>query len=293
MGQIHFAIAGWSYPDWEGIFYPGGMPKPDQLAFVARYFDGAELNNTFYRIPASKMVEGWVKRVGSNPRFQFTAKLFQGFTHEDRPIDEAEVKLFSESMNPLLEADRLGALLLQFPFSFSNSEANRARLVELADRFRHFKPVVEFRNRNWIVPETFELLTEHQIGFCNVDEPVFRSMIKPSSIVIGPIAYLRFHGRNYENWFKEDADRNSRYDYLYSEEELDQWIPRIREMGDKAENVYVVGNNHFRGQAPANILQLKSKTIQEPVEVPQPLLKAYPQLAPHAKQGRDGQQELW
>ena len=239
------------------------------------------------------MVEGWVQTRRLQPSFRFTAKLFQGFTHENRPIEEAEVKLFNEAMKPLLEADRLGALLLQFPFSFSNNEANQTRLVELADRFHHLKPVVEFRNRNWIVPETFELLAEHQIGFCNVDEPVFRSMIKPSSIVIGPIAYLRFHGRNYENWFKEDADRNSRYDYLYSEEELDQWIPRIHEMGDKAENVYVVGNNHFRGQAPANILQLKSKTIREPVEVPQPLLKAYPQLAAHAKQGRGGQQELW
>jgi uncharacterized protein YecE (DUF72 family) len=100
--------------------------------------------------------------------------------------------------------------------------------------------------------------------------------VKPSAEVTGPFAYVRLHGRNYAEWYS--GSRDARYNYLYSEEELDKWVPRIEEMGKKAKDVYVIGNNHFRGQAPSNILQLKSKTIREPVSVPEPLLKSFPEL---------------
>ena len=279
-----FGVAGWSYPDWKGIVYPTSRPKRfDELAYIAQYFDVIELNNTFYRIPDARMADSWVKRVAHNPRFQFTVKLWQGFTHEKKKTEASEVAQFKNAIAPLQNADKLGALLVQFPSSFRRSNEAAERLKEITLQFAEFPVVVEFRNRSWIADELLSWLEENGIGFCNVDEPLFREMIRPSSLVTGLTAYVRFHGRNYKNWFSKEANRDARYDYLYSEQELDEWIPRIQEMERKAKKVYVIGNNHFRGQAPANILQLKSKTIREPVEVPQSLMDSFPELRKIAK----------
>lgn len=287
-----FGVAGWSYPDWKGIVYPASRPNRfDELAYIARYFDVIELNNTFYRIPDARMADSWVKRVAHNPRFQFTVKLWQGFTHEKRAIETAEVAQFKDAIAPLQKAERLGALLLQFPSSFRRRNEAAERLQTITRQFAEFPVVVEFRNRSWVADEVLAWLEENGIGFCNVDEPLFREMIRPSSLVTGLIAYVRFHGRNYKNWFSKEAGRDARYDYLYSEEELDDWIPRIKEMERKAKRVYVIGNNHFRGQAPANILQLKSKTIREPVEVPESMLESFPKLRQIAKRRAKGSQQ--
>jgi uncharacterized protein YecE (DUF72 family) len=294
MGKYFFGIAGWSYADWAGIVYPEKKPRGfDPLSYLTEFFDTIELNNTFYRIPESKVVSTWAKRVSGNPRFRFTAKLWEGFTHNKIEVDPAEVKQFKKAMEPLLSENRMGSLLLQFPISFQNEESARERLSLLAKHFRDYPLVVEFRHRSWVNPETLEWLRENKIGYCNVDEPMFRKLLKPSSVVTGPVAYVRFHGRNYQNWFKKERPSSARYDYLYSEDELDEWIPSIQEMGKKAKDVYVIGNNHFRGQAPTNVLQLKSKTIRGPVEVPESLIESYPQLekiAKKQKKARAGKQ---
>jgi len=281
--MIYFGVAGWSYPDWEGVVYPTPHKgKFDGLAYLANFFDTIELNNTFYRIPESKMVESWVNRVQHNPRFRFTAKLWQGFTHEKEQTSE-DAKKYIASMRPMQAAKRLGAVLIQYPISFRYSPENQERLTKLVDQFSVFPLVVEFRHRSWINEQAIESLEEREIGFCNVDGPMFREMLKPSSYVTGETGYVRFHGRNYQNWFAKDATRDERYDYSYSDEELDQWIPRIKEMGKKAKDVYVIGNNHFRGQAPANILELKAKTEKGPVDVPDSMLESFPTLRKIAK----------
>lgn len=296
MAEYYFGLAGWSYPDWEGVVYPSGASRGfDQLGYVAQFFDVIELNNTFYRIPESKTVENWVRRVRHNPRFRFTAKVFQGFTHDAKSLDETELKQFLQAMEPLQKGDRLGGLLLQFPASFQNTPANRERLSELADRFGQYPLVVEFRHRSWDLPTVLEWLSTQKIGFCNVDEPRFRHLMRPSAHVTSPIGYVRFHGRNYQNWYSKEATRDSRYDYLYSDLELDEWVPRIEEMGKESKQLYVIGNNHFRGQAPANILQLKSKVTEGPVSVPEPMLKSYPNLQKIAGRRKEdkGQRSLF
>lgn len=230
------------------------------------------------------MVESWTKRVGHNLKFRFTAKLFQDFTHGKKPLNKQDIKGYLRAIEPLVSAGRLGCLLAQFPISFRNVTENQERLQEIAAHFGKYSLVVEFRHRDWVTEPVLEWMRENKIGFCNVDEPLFRKMIRPSAHVTGPTSYVRFHGRNYGNWFAKGEKRDSketrdaRYDYLYSDEELDEWVPRIREMGEKSTNVFVVGNNHFRGQAPANILQLKSKTIEGPVEVPETMFEQFPQL---------------
>ena len=287
MTNYFFGVAGWSYADWAGIVYPPKKGKGfDPLSYLTQYFDTIELNNTFYRIPEPKVVSSWAKRVTGNALFRFTAKLWEGFTHDAKEIVSADVKQYKKAMEPLLSENRLGSVLMQFPVSFKNEAPCRERLAALAGHFKEYSLVAEFRHRSWVLPETYDWLEEHKIGYCNVDEPVFRQLIKPSSIVTSRTAYVRFHGRNYQNWFRKDRPSSARYDYLYAEDELDEWIPRIQEMGKKAKDVYVVGNNHFRGQAPANVLQLKSKTIQGPVDVPDSLLESYPQLKTIAKKSR-------
>ena len=277
MENYFFGVAGWSYQDWKGIVYPSEAPaRFDELGYLVNYFDVIELNNTFYRIPESKMVESWVKRVQHNPRFRFTVKIYQGFTHEKRPVQKEDLKKFLKILDPMMETQRLGALLAQFPTAFKYTPENMDRLNDLVKSFPGYPMAIEFRHRSWTTESVKEWLEEHEVSFCNVDEPMFRHHVKPSAEATGSLAYLRLHGRNYASWYS--GSRNARYDYLYSEEELDQWVPRIQEMGKKAKDVYVIGNNHFRGQAPSNILQLKSKTIRMPVEVPEPLLVAFPEL---------------
>lgn len=237
------------------------------------------------------MVSSWSKRVSGNPRFRFTAKLWEGFTHGQKAINEAEVKQFKKAMEPLVSENCLGSILIQFPISFRNEKSGREKLDQLVKHFSPYPLVVEFRHRSWVHPETLKWLEENEVGYCNVDEPVFRQLLKPSAVVTGPTAYVRFHGRNYQKWFQKEGPSSARYNYLYSEDELDEWIPRIREMGKKAKDVYVIGNNHFRGQAPANVLQLKSKTIQGPVEVPESLLESYPQLQKISKKTRKSRKQ--
>ena len=280
--MVLFGIAGWSYEDWKGIVYPAPRQRGfDELAYLASYFDLIELNNTFYRVPEVKMAESWAKRVQHNPKFKFTAKIFQEFTHVKKPLKKEDVQAYIKAIKPLVDEGRLGCLLAQFPISFRNSPENQERLEEIADYFKKYSLVVEFRHRSWIEEGVFKWMLKNNIGFCNVDEPVFKKMIRPSAHVIGQTSYIRFHGRNYANWFakgKGRENRDARYDYLYSDQELDDWVPRIHEMGEKSKEVIVVGNNHFRGQAPANILQLKSKVTEGPVDVPEPMLEEFPQL---------------
>jgi len=293
MAGIHFGIAGWSYKDWKGTVYPAdASTRFDELSYLINFFDVIELNNTFYRIPESKMVESWARRVEQNPRFRFTVKIFQGFTHEQKKIESDEVALFLRSLEPLGKNNRLGALLAQYPTSFRFTPENFHRLIAMTKEFQDYPVVVEFRHRSWVDEAVRKELMALQLNYCNVDEPMFRHHVKPSAYVTGPVGYVRLHGRNYASWYS--GKRDERYDYLYSEKELDQWIPRIQEMDKVAKDVYVIGNNHFRGQAPANILQLKSKTIREPVDVPEQLSETYPQLKKIAKtRGKKGQARLF
>ncbi|MFQ5694652.1 MAG: DUF72 domain-containing protein, partial [Terriglobia bacterium] len=184
---------------------------------------------------------------------------------------------------------KLGALLAQFPFSFKNVPENRAYLERLAERFRDFPLVIEVRHASWNQLEFYDWLTERGIGFCNIDQPVIGRSLKPSEHATAPVGYVRLHGRNYKEWFsspdsgeREDATGAERYNYLYSSEELEPWAERIESVAANSELTFVITNNHFRGQAVTNALQLIYRFKQQRVKVPPPLLKHYPELEPIA-----------
>jgi len=276
--MVRVGTAGWSYPDWEGIVYPKGTAATrEALVLVARLFDTLELNVTFYRPPSARMAESWVKRVAFRPSFRFTAKLWQGFTHRRDESHAVEEKAFKEGIAPLMEASRLGALLAQFPHSFRNTEKNRAYLEELLDRFAGYPMVVEVRHVSWVTDELLAMLSRRDTGFCNVDQPGVGAASPPTSIVTGGVGYVRWHGRNKENWFRKDAGRDARYDYLYSHEEIREWVQRIRMMDSR--DIFIIANNHYRGQAAVNALEMMHAISGDKVEVPDSLAKAYPRLA--------------
>ena len=290
--MIRVGTAGWSYEDWNGIVYPARAAKGfDRLAFQASLFDANEINSTFYRIPAPAQTRDWARRVAFNPRFSFTAKLWRGFTHE-REAGDADAKAFLAAMAPLAEERRLGAVLIQFPISFHGGAGNRNYLDSLLQRFGTLPLAVEFRGREWDGQETLDLLARHGAAFVNIDQPHLDGNLRATEHATSDLAYFRFHGRNAAKWFGPDTSNEERYNYLYRAEELEPWTARIRKT--KANNVFAILNNHFRGQAVANALELQHELTGATPAVPETLREAYPALkAVTAASGGDPQRGLF
>jgi uncharacterized protein YecE (DUF72 family) len=278
--RIRIGPAGWSYPDWKGQVYPTPQPRGfDPLSYLAQYFDAVEINSTFYRIPDAKTTARWVARVAEHPDFRFTAKLWQGFTHEGTTSGQDEAA-FRQGMAPLHDADRLGAVLMQFPYRFHHTAENRASVQRLADAFRGYPLVLEIRHRSWDRAEVFTWLQALDIGFCNIDQPQVSYSIGLTDHVTSPVGYLRLHGRNAAMWFAEGAGAAARYDYRYPAEELEDIVDAVEVLRRQARETYLITNNHFRGQAALNALELRHTLHRAPVPVPPPLLAAYPELRP-------------
>ena len=275
---IRFGPAGWSYDDWNGIVYPAHRPHGfHEAEYLANFFDTIEINTTFYHPPRAEISRSWIRRVQHNPNFRFTAKLWQRFTH-DRTTSQQDERVFKQGVEPLLEAGLLGALLMQFPWSFKNNKENREYVGGLVMQFMEFPLVLEVRHESWNTPEVYRMLHELGVGFCNIDQPVIGRSIRPSGRSTSPLGYVRLHGRNYEHWFTSSEHPEERYDYLYSMGELEDWAERIRHVAEAAETTYVITNNHFRGKAVANALQLISIVRNQTVPVPAALAAEYPAL---------------
>jgi uncharacterized protein YecE (DUF72 family) len=232
-----------------------------------------------------------------NPRFLFTAKLYRAFTHSPnammeptsaasiRPTDEDEART-REGLDVIAGEGRLGALLIQFPVSFKNTSLNREYLERLLRQFIEYPRVVEVRDSSWNNEETLASFTQKSVAFCNIDQPVLGKSLAPTEHVTAPIAYIRLHGRNYDQWFDSD-NRNDRYNYLYSERELAGWKERIDNVAEKAQTTYVITNNHFESKAGVNALELKAMVTGKRVAAPPTLVQKYPELRRFADPAED------
>jgi uncharacterized protein YecE (DUF72 family) len=276
--MLRIGPAGWDYQDWQGVVYPSGLKGTDRLTFLSSLFQAVEINVTFYRPVAPHLTERWSEAVAENPDFRFTAKLLNVFTHERR-LPDREVSEFQAGLLPLLNDGRLGVLLAQFPYSFHNTEENRAYLVDLKKRFQEFPVAVEVRHRSWQQRAVREFLTEIGLDFCNIDQPQVSYSLGKTVWATGPLGYLRAHGRRREKWFEFGADREARYDYLYGPEELAELSARVRELLEKAPEVYVIFNNHPHGQAVANALEMAHILTGRAFPLAPGLLQAFPRLA--------------
>lgn len=284
---VRVGVAGWDYPDWKGVVYPAPKPRGfDPVRYLANYVDVIEINSTFYRPPTREVAQRWAERVADLKHFRYTAKLYRRFTHERGSAWSAgEVKETKAGLSVLNEAGVLNALLIQFPWSFRNSDENREWLADLTRTFEEFPLVVEVRHEGWNDPAFYDWLAEHAVGFVNVDQPLFKKSIKPSSRSTSHVGYVRVHGRNYMDWFRKGAGRDARYDYLYTADELQPWVERTQQVAaDKTtESVDVIFNNHYKAQAVVNAVQFKALLDDEPAPVPPLLYEHYPnELAPHA-----------
>lgn len=279
---IRFGPAGWMYKDWEGIVYPALKPRGfDSLRYIAEFFDTVEINSSYYGAPTAKTAASWVRRVEDARTFRFTAKLWKRFTHERaKAWSTADVDLVRAGFDVLADGGRLGSVLLQFPWSYKRTEENREWLGDVTHTFGDYPLVVEVRHTSWLIPEFFQTLEQEGIGFVNIDQPLYRDSIGPSSHVTSHVGYVRVHGRNYRDWFRDKAPVEQRYNYLYTPEELEPWADRAREIAaDPAtREVYVITNNHYKGKAVANAVMLKSMVSGERVPVPSGVFEAYPEV---------------
>jgi uncharacterized protein YecE (DUF72 family) len=257
--MLYIGTSGFSYQDWIGQFYPKNIKKGDMLNFYAQYFNTAEINSSYYRIPPATVFYHLQRKVPDN--FKFSVKANQEMTHI-RKNNQEIFQEFKTSLQPLLDNEKLGCVLAQFPYSFHYNKNNRDYLYYLKEKMDGFPLVIEFRNVYWIKEEVFEFLRNNQMGFCAVDQPPLRGLISPIAETTSALGYIRFHGRNKEKWWQHEQ-AYERYDYLYSEQELKEWLPKIKQITSKTSDQYIFMNNHYRGKATKNALMLIKLLRQE------------------------------
>jgi uncharacterized protein YecE (DUF72 family) len=285
--NIFVGTAGFSYKDWEGIVYPKDLKKRKihPLEYLAEFIDCCEINTSFYGHIRPNVGKDWCQKTAAvNPNFQFTAKLFQGFTHMPRgskapspfnlTVSSEDEKLAREGLDSIANEGRLGAVLIQFPVSFKNEDDTRDYLFGLIAKFKAYPLVLEIRHDSWNEPGILRQLAEASVAFANIDQPRLGKSIGGTQHVTAPVGYVRLHGRNYKEWFQAD-NRNDRYNYLYKPKELEGWKDKIMHIAARADKTFVVANNHYKGQAAVNALELKNMLGGKKIKAPKPLVEHY------------------
>lgn len=269
--KLYIGTSGWSYPKgegtWTGYFYPPG--KINELEYYSQFFNTVEINSSFYRPPNPGYVYNWVRRVPEG--FLFTVKLWQKFTHpkmykeatgEEAVISQKDVDIFKQSIEPLVKYGKLGALLAQFPPSFKNDSYGKQILNAVIRTFGQYRLAVELRHRSWSDDkETATLLRENYASWVQIDEPKFKTSVAEDLPITSDMIYFRFHGRNTEMWWKGNTE--TRYKYLYSQEEVNELADKVKSLAEKAKLAFVLFNNHWRGCAPRNAVDMQ-KALQLP-----------------------------
>jgi uncharacterized protein YecE (DUF72 family) len=257
--MIYIGTSGFKFDDWKGAFYPPELSEKSWLNYYGERFNCVEVNSTYYRLVHPRTFYFMAEKVPAG--FEFTVKAYGGLTHESGEGGESDFQAFVDSLQPLIEANKFGCILAQFPHRFHNTQENRAYLAEFKQRLGGLPTVIEFRAREWAEQAVFDFLREHGLGYCAVDEPQFKSLMPPIAVATSSVGYVRFHGRNYETWWKGDS--KTRYDYLYSEDELKEWLPKIKQLEQQTEKVYVFMNNCYAGKAATNAAQMKELLQKE------------------------------
>lgn len=267
--RLLVATSGYSYDEWVGPFYPPGTAKRDFLGLYAAEFSAVELNFSYYSQPSPGTL---ARMVQSTPEgFLFSIKAHRSLTHDTGGDLAAAASQFRNAVAPLAEAQRLAAVLLQFPYSFHYTPRSRVHLQRLCESLAGLPLAVEFRNDEWQRQSVYSGLSDWNAAFVNVDEPLLSHLPRPTEQVTSNLGYVRFHGRNRQNWWK--GDNVSRYDYLYDRQELVDWVPAIERILARVERMLVVFNNHSRGQAVQNAREMQGLLFpprQEPPVRPGP-----------------------
>jgi len=250
--DIKIGTSGYSFEDWRGTFYPEKIEKGKMFDYYLKYFPTVEINSTYYRIPHPAVMANIEKK--SPDGYEFIVKAPQAVTHKRREIDKA-VSEYRECLKPMADAGKLKGVLAQFPFSFKFSQAGLNYLRNVKQAMEPNPVFVEFRHDSWVNRSMYNFFRDNNIGYVAVDEPQLRGLLKPDLFNTTDTAYIRLHGRNNEQWWDGGPFR---YDYDYSEEELNDWKTRINNLRDKgkAKRLYIFFNNCHLGQAVKNAREM-------------------------------------
>ena len=261
-----------------GPFYPIELAKRkgDWFAYYAQFFNTVEINSTFYRPPGERQVRAWIKKAEKLKGFEYSVKVPQLVTHNALVEGNLERALFWATsfertcVKPLAEAHLLGGVLLQLSPYFKYDSPSLNALAGLLDAVStdKYDYAAEFRHQSWLDeskkeldPAAQEILRTKNVANVLIDGPGLHFGGEQTA----DHAYLRFHGRNYDIWYreKEDDHRLDRYDYLYSRELLDPWVPRIKEVELKTAKVRIFFNNHARAKSVRNAFLLMDMLLIE------------------------------
>jgi len=260
---ILVGTSGFSFEDWNGVFYPPYLKSGDRFAWYIRHFPSLEVNATYYRIPSSRTFEKWARV--SPDGYPFIVKLHGNVTHKRREPRDSILELL-HAVDPLHRTGRLAGILAQFPWGFQEGEEERRYLSSIRSWLPDDQPLfAEFRNERWNKPDTYRFLEDERIGFCCVDEPKLEGLMPPVTKQTNGTGYVRLHGRNAETWWGggEEEGKGDRYDHLYTEEELSEWVDRVRELERMTDRTYLFFNNCHAGQAVRG-----AKRMQELLGIP-------------------------
>ena len=266
MSDLLIGTSGYDYPEWKGVFYPEDLKRKNFLSYYATQFNALELNNTFYNMPTAERLLSFYER--SEGRLNFSVKANRLLTHEIGAEWQVAAEDFKTALNPLQEKDSLSAVLFQLPESFHYTKDNRIYLAKLIAEFEGFPVMVEFRHKEWIRASVFEGLEKRKAGIVFCDMPQLKNL--PDGTVmktpfIGSNAYIRLHGRNEGAWYTNGDSPNglARYCYDYSENELSQFVPIIKQAKREGKKVQVYFNNHPNGSGAKNGLKLKEMIAED------------------------------
>lgn len=245
MAELLIGTSGWSYNEWAGVFYP--TSSTNKLSFYAKLYKTAEVDSTFYAYPSKGLVLGWARY--TPPDFVFSAKLPQLLTHEKKlelsKGVEADLIRFLGLLKPLIATGKLGPILVQLPPSYSyqsDFDKLKAFLTKVPEDVEF---AVEFRHPSWLREDVWSFLRGKNVANVIVDEP----LLPPDTVTTADFAFIRWHGHGSRPW----------YNYRYSDKELDNWVPKVKEVTARVKKTYGYFNNHFKGFAVENSLKMIEK----------------------------------
>ena len=308
--DLRIGTSGWNYPSgrgtWNGVFYPPSRGRAggfDELSFYAEHFNTVEVNSTFYGQPRPDVTRAWAGR--TPPGFEFSVKLYQKFTHPkmfkqayvkgvasgdaeaDRLLDvlakpnQSDLDDFKRGVDPLASSGKMGALLAQFPPSFKSDGPSRDYLAWLLHAFAGYSVAVELRHSTWsdALGDTLALLNGSGAALVQIDEPKFRLSIRQNQLPnTRSFHYMRLHGRNAAQWWTHDKAED-RYNYLYSADEVSEFVETLDAAREIVRKAYLYTNNHFSAKSVANAAMIK-KQLGEPLEgeYSETFLARYPEV---------------
>jgi uncharacterized protein YecE (DUF72 family) len=243
-------------------WYPRGVSTSrGRLAYYSERFDTTEVDSPFYHLPEPGVTRNWAER--TPPDFTFHVKAHKTMTfHDGAPTNESFAE-FRRAVEPLELSGKLRGVLLQYHPRFTKSREALEELERAPDRLSPLVPLVEFRHRSWMEPgereDTLAFLERNGLAYVSVDTPMTQAsnVVARHAEATAPVAYVRFHGRNAKTWNIRSEKSSDRFDWMYTPEELGEWVPKLARLSDAAEEVYAMFNNNRDDFAPRSAMLLR------------------------------------